>query len=668
MLFVSVNVTIAGRKHYPMDSKKGVGNVCGYVFDRDNHKPIQGAEVYLFSPDLDPQAGIEQVEQQISFSGIPFRSKRVTNERGRFLINFVPTPDDHQEYALLVTANGYQSEFVNRFTVPSGFSDRPEFTFSLQRGSSELNIITSADLSLILSYGTNNAKLKPDSTRRSVASSGKNVWRGVSTVQATIYSTKEYNWPDDSGGVTKNGHIITAPDEHWCALPDSSVLCANDSTNGSDFTVTIYYGKNEQDNVPVWDRGPWNYHDNYWDPESQRYIDNYLIHGGQPGLGQYVPEAEAAFDWGYDSSYSEPVVRYPNGQRPNLPNGIDFALGTFNDLSIPPKLSDYVGVVFNWQGANSTINEDIKQGEDWFDNVTITASVHINTAHLVDVDSGCVLTLNANVRLIIDSGSTLKYEKGVITHYGSGAGITLNGGTFDSMGTVVPVCQSNCPPQAPYNFSLKIVGQDVQLTWGAITDPGTWGINVIKNGQLLRWLTTSATSYTDTGATTQLTVTQPLRYSIQTFNGSNPGILSSQQLNVYLSPSSIASYTVWQDGAVLIKSNVTVASGVQLLITPSMTVYVNPGHNYSLTINGAITLRGTTTNPITFTSNGVSPSPGDWYGIRLRADPTLCSTVISATPPTESSTTTPPRTCWRSTRSTTASTTASTTSPMPPEP
>jgi hypothetical protein len=58
-----------------------------------------------------------------------------------------------------------------------------------------------------------------------------------------------------------------------------------------------------------------------------------LTHGGEPGLAQYVPEAQEAYWEGYNDGYGEPVPpHHPNGYDiadSASPAGIDLADGAF---------------------------------------------------------------------------------------------------------------------------------------------------------------------------------------------------------------------------------------------------------------------------------------------------------------------------------------------------
>jgi len=61
--------------------------------------------------------------------------------------------------------------------------------------------------------------------------------------------------------------------------------------------------------------------------------------------------------------------------------------------------------------------------------------------------------------------------------------------------------------------------------------------------------------------------------------------------------------------------------GGMITIPPGETWTFQPGvtlkfaDDVSLTVNGVVTVQGTSTEPMTFTSSSSNPSPGSWYGI-----------------------------------------------------
>ena len=200
------------------------------------------------------------------------------------------------------------------------------------------------------------------------------------------------------GKKTSNGHVIVDND-YFCALPYDGIVNSSDEVTTNN--VTVYYGEYEQASVPVWDLGPQNFHDDYWEVDNVREIYDHLHYGGQFGLGQYVPERTAAFYSNYNQGFTGDMVssdvNEPNGVTATAPgSGIDLADGVFRD-GLGMTNNDYVEVVFNWQSTNSVVTENVKQSEDWFGNVEVESNVddgtnyiHITNKQVVDIVEGSI--------------------------------------------------------------------------------------------------------------------------------------------------------------------------------------------------------------------------------------------------------------------------------------
>lgn len=129
------------------------------------------------------------------------------------------------------------------------------------------------------------------------------------------------------GEVTANGHVIQENDR-FVALP---CLCALASEGGNEFQVLIEY-KGRSVVLPVWDVGPWNIDDNYWDPPEKRRWK---------GLPQGIPQAAAAYYNDYNHGLDG------KGREVRSPAGIDIADGAFwHDLGMTE--SDWVTITFLW--------------------------------------------------------------------------------------------------------------------------------------------------------------------------------------------------------------------------------------------------------------------------------------------------------------------------------
>lgn len=149
------------------------------------------------------------------------------------------------------------------------------------------------------------------------------------------------------GATTANGHVIRAYD-HFVALPSVDVLC---SRGGYEYEVRVSY-RGYSEVAPVWDVGPWNIHDNYWEPERYREIYDYLSDGGHVGgLGQGMPEAEAAYRLNFNSSRDE------FGRIVTDPSGIDLADGVFWD-GLDMDENDWISVEYLWMDGHYHDHDD----------------------------------------------------------------------------------------------------------------------------------------------------------------------------------------------------------------------------------------------------------------------------------------------------------------------
>lgn len=163
-----------------------------------------------------------------------------------------------------------------------------------------------------------------------------------------VYATRE----GLVGGTTSNGHVIKEYD-HFVALPSTKALAANNGIydyhgSGEVRVVILRYGDRVAA-APVWDVGPWNTDDNYWDHSRDAFTD----------LPWGYPEAEAAY---YDS-YNGGKDGF--GRTVLNPAGIDLGDGVFwHDLNLPTN--SWVYVTFLWVPINWTVNPG--------DRVEVTAS------------------------------------------------------------------------------------------------------------------------------------------------------------------------------------------------------------------------------------------------------------------------------------------------------
>ena len=129
------------------------------------------------------------------------------------------------------------------------------------------------------------------------------------------------------GNRTSNGHVI-APEDQFVALPSRRALAAR---GGTEYQVRVEY-QGRSIIVPVWDTGPWNVRDNYWETAARRDMWNDVPQG--------TPAAAAAYYEAYNGG------RDGFGRRVRSPAGIDLSDGAFAALGM--TRSDWVTVTFLW--------------------------------------------------------------------------------------------------------------------------------------------------------------------------------------------------------------------------------------------------------------------------------------------------------------------------------
>lgn len=153
----------------------------------------------------------------------------------------------------------------------------------------------------------------------------------------TIFATRE----GLVGGTTANGHVIVERD-WFAALP---------SRRGLETTVKVCTAApgSRCVFVPVWDVGPWNTKDDYWNADRQMWTD----------LPRGKPEAQAAVQDGYNGGRDE------FGRTVRNPAGIDLADGAFWDglalrdnawvevTFVPPSPADVTATVLNVRSGPS---------------------------------------------------------------------------------------------------------------------------------------------------------------------------------------------------------------------------------------------------------------------------------------------------------------------------
>ena len=169
-----------------------------------------------------------------------------------------------------------------------------------------------------------------------VAPSGMTIQ--AAPLKSRVFATRE----GLVGGTTANGHVIVNRD-HFVALPSRRGLASNGSGNYSVKVCTASRCAFE----PVWDVGPWNTKDDYWNPSATREM--------WKDLPQGKPEAQAAYQDGYNGGKDQ------FGRTVANPAGIDLADGTFWD-ALALTNNAWVDVTYLWTGDGGRGTVSISSG------------------------------------------------------------------------------------------------------------------------------------------------------------------------------------------------------------------------------------------------------------------------------------------------------------------
>jgi hypothetical protein len=137
-----------------------------------------------------------------------------------------------------------------------------------------------------------------------------------------------------AGRTTANGHVIHERD-HFVALPSRRGLAPRES---GDYTVKVCAANSRCEWAPVWDVGPWNTTDDYWNSATSRQ--------SWPDLPQGRPQAQAAYEDGHHGGLDQ------FGRQVRNPAGIDLADGTFWD-GLGLRNNSWVTVTYLWVDGGS---------------------------------------------------------------------------------------------------------------------------------------------------------------------------------------------------------------------------------------------------------------------------------------------------------------------------
>jgi hypothetical protein len=231
---------------------------------------------------------------------------------------------------------------------------------------------TPADLPAVVTTVQVRVVREPGSTLRGVAMR-PSVGAGSPSVRAPdagltyeVFATRE----GLVGGRTASGHIIVERD-HFAALPSRRGLSTKDT---GDYTVRVCAKNGRCEWAPVWDVGPWNTKDDYWNPAGTRQM--------WADLPQGRPQAQAARQDGYNGGLDQ------FGRTVRNPAGIDLADGMFWD-GLQLKNNAWVTVTFVWTGTGPTGRVHAGTPLHLFDDTHVAAPVVGLAADLAQVRVEC---------------------------------------------------------------------------------------------------------------------------------------------------------------------------------------------------------------------------------------------------------------------------------------
>ncbi|WP_237322756.1 hypothetical protein [Streptomyces sp. JJ36] len=186
---------------------------------------------------------------------------------------------------------------------------------------------------------------------------------------ARVFATRE----GLVGHTTANGHVIQ-PNDHFVALPSRRGL----SPRGSgEYSVRVC-GPARCETAPVWDVGPWNTRDDYWNPSATREQWKDLPRG--------LPEAQAAYQDGYNGG------RDQYGRQVANPAGIDLADGTFYNVGLNDN--GWVTVTYLWTDDGG----DTTSFPTWGSDVNIRKSATTDSAVVGTLPNPTTVRVRCQVR------------------------------------------------------------------------------------------------------------------------------------------------------------------------------------------------------------------------------------------------------------------------------
>jgi hypothetical protein len=305
---------LASAQASPVPEQNYVGNVHGFVTDSQTGRPVRGVKVIVVPDDVTLTVGKSkepsillkdpEVERVLPRNWQDSLLYAYTDEKGEFLISAVPTPYPFKRYTVIADRADYGKSVLKSIRVMPGAVMMLEVTFRLIRnGSNRNSVFTENNPNAPFYYRNERATSVPAAVALSPQANA------VVAGNFFVWGTRE----GLVGATTANGHVIVAND-HFVALPSRRALSSN---NGFEFQAQLSLNGRTVI-APVWDIGPWNIRDDYWDPSNIR--EEFTT------LAQNLPEAQAAFQNHFNNGLSD------SGRVINNPAGVDLADGTSSDL------------------------------------------------------------------------------------------------------------------------------------------------------------------------------------------------------------------------------------------------------------------------------------------------------------------------------------------------
>lgn len=329
-------MAIASTSDPIVDPASFVGNVYGQVTDLRTSEPVAGARVVLIPAEEDltacrpPSEGLEDCLRGAMASSIVREGS--TDRDGSFLINGIPAPDEGRDYTIAIIHPAHRPARLRVHVLP-GASMALRIDGRLP-SRSEAGLEAEAEIRY---------RHEMESGERDAADPNPRAFqRGIhtETFRGSIFSTRE----GLVGGTTANGHVIV-PNDRFAALPSRRALS---SKGGHEREVRVVY-RGRTTIVPVWDVGPWNTRDDYWNPPNIRETFRDLPMG--------KPEAETAFYDHYNNGLDE------RGRIVKTPAGIDLADGTFL-LDLGMTNNDRVEVEYLWVDSSGPLISHLSASPD----------------------------------------------------------------------------------------------------------------------------------------------------------------------------------------------------------------------------------------------------------------------------------------------------------------